>query len=111
MTKEAAINAMEQGGYKVAHRFFSEGEYIWSADEDYFMDEEGLWLPKKDFLGVSSRKGMGNRLENCRLKINKVINNVSSLKCLEKYVWTGVRCPSPPQLIIRSHANQAETER
>ena len=49
MTKEEAINAMEQGGYKVAHRFFSEGEYIWSADEEYFIDEEGLWLPKKDF--------------------------------------------------------------
>lgn len=49
MTKEAAIIAMEQGGYKVAHRFFSEGEYIWSADEDYFIDEEGLCLPKKDF--------------------------------------------------------------
>ena len=49
MTKEAAINAMEQGGYKVAHSFFSEGEYIWSADEDYFIDEEGLWLPKKNF--------------------------------------------------------------
>ena len=56
MTKEAAINAMEQGGYKVAHRFFSEGEYIWSADEDYFMDEEGLWLPKKDFWGCRQGK-------------------------------------------------------
>ena len=49
MSKEAAIIAMEQGGYKVTHRFFSEGEYIWSADEDYFIDEEGLCLPKKDF--------------------------------------------------------------
>lgn len=50
MTKEAAINAMEQGGYKVAHRFFSEGEYIWSSNEDdYIIDEEGLLLPKKDF--------------------------------------------------------------
>lgn len=28
MTKEAAITAMEQGGYKVAHRFFGEGEWI-----------------------------------------------------------------------------------
>lgn len=36
MTKEAAINAMEQGGYKVAHRFFSEGEYIWSPMKTMF---------------------------------------------------------------------------
>ena len=44
MTKEAAIAAMEQGGYKVAHRFFGEGEYIWGGhcEEDgsnYYIDE------------------------------------------------------------------------
>ena len=49
LTKEAAIEAMEQGGYKVAHRFFSEGEYIRSVDDEYYKDEEGTWLPKKDF--------------------------------------------------------------
>lgn len=49
MTKEAAIEAMEQGGYKVAHRFFSEGEYIRSVDDEYYKDEEGTWIPKKDF--------------------------------------------------------------
>nr|DAP89542.1 MAG TPA: hypothetical protein [Caudoviricetes sp.] len=40
---------MEQGGYKVAHRFFSEGEYIRSVDDEYYKDEEGTWIPKKDF--------------------------------------------------------------
>lgn len=49
MTKEEAIVAMEQGGYKVAHHYFSNGEHISSADEDYFIDEAGLWLPKEEF--------------------------------------------------------------
>lgn len=49
MTKEAAIEAMEQGGYKVAHRFFGNGEYIAACDDEYYFDEEGLMLPKKDF--------------------------------------------------------------
>lgn len=69
MTKEAAIAAMEQGGYKVAHRFFSEGEYIWSVDDEYYKDEEGIWIPKKDFLGMSYKTRMGNRMENSGLKI------------------------------------------
>ena len=49
MTKEEAIIAMEQGGYKVAHKSFSELEWIKSIDDDFFVDEAGLWLPKEEF--------------------------------------------------------------
>lgn len=54
MTKEAAIEAMEQGGYKVAHRFFGEGEWIAGGhcEEDgsnWYFDEEGLQIPADDF--------------------------------------------------------------
>lgn len=56
MTKEAAINAMEQGGYKVAHRFFGSNEYIAACDDDYYYDEEGLMLPKKTFGLVDKEK-------------------------------------------------------
>lgn len=54
MKKEAAIAAMEQGGYKVAHRFFGEGEYIWGGhcEEDgsnYYIDEQGYQLPADEF--------------------------------------------------------------
>ena len=54
MNKEAAINAMEQGGYKVAHELFEEGEYIFGGycEEDgsnYYIDEQGYQLSAKDF--------------------------------------------------------------
>lgn len=49
MTKEEAIVAMEQGGYKVAHRYFSKEECISSVDDEYFIDEAGLWLSKEEF--------------------------------------------------------------
>lgn len=49
MTKAEAIIAMEQGGYKVAHRYFSKEECISSVDDEYFIDEAGLWLSKEEF--------------------------------------------------------------
>jgi len=49
MNKEAAINAMTQGGYKVAHRFFSDDEWIMQLEEEYITDEEGYKLLVEEF--------------------------------------------------------------
>lgn len=39
MTKEAAIAAMEEGGYKVAHRFFGDNEYIAACDDEHYSNK------------------------------------------------------------------------
>ena len=56
MTKEAAINAMEQGGYKVAHRFFSEGEYIGQLMTSITRMKKELGYQRKTFGNVVQNK-------------------------------------------------------
>lgn len=56
MTKEAAIEAMKQGGYKVRHRLFGRDEFIWCVHDEYYIDESGYLLPESDFWAY--RKGV-----------------------------------------------------
>lgn len=54
ISKEEAINAMEQGGYKVAHDLFSPNEYIWRGycEEDgtnIYIDEQGYQIQAAEF--------------------------------------------------------------
>ena len=50
MTREEAIKAMEDGGYKVTHVLFTDEEYISSLDDNnYYLDENGYILPKYEF--------------------------------------------------------------
>lgn len=48
MDKESAINAMN-GGYKVSHNLFSDNEYIWMVEEEFFINENGDWIIKDEF--------------------------------------------------------------
>lgn len=49
MTKEAAIAAMEEGGYKVSHPFFKKEEYIYSLDDERYTYDNGEMVNKKEF--------------------------------------------------------------
>ena len=48
MTKQEAIEAMEQGKL-VSHRTFGAEEYIGEFAVNYFRNEEGYIIPKKQF--------------------------------------------------------------
>ena len=49
MTREEAIKAMEDGGYKVTHVLFTDEEYISSLDDNNYLDENGYILSKDEF--------------------------------------------------------------
>jgi hypothetical protein len=49
MDKQAAINAMRQGGYKVSHVLFDSSEWIAYCDKEYYIDEQGHYLNIDEF--------------------------------------------------------------